>query len=96
MRAFAFAVVAAGLAILAADSSAQVNSKSRCGWVTGVYRCYSTTETPHSITRTLCGSGGIDAACTSKTIRKKPPGPPPAPTTERSDTGVLIMRGGPR
>jgi hypothetical protein len=46
---------------------------SRCGWTDGVYVCTSRSETPTSVTTTLCGSGGIDAACTSKTEAKKPP-----------------------
>jgi hypothetical protein len=59
------------------SASAQSTGKSRCGWVArGVYACESTYESPYSKTYTLCGSGGIDTACTTKTTRKEPPGPP--------------------
>jgi hypothetical protein len=46
---------------------------SRCWWENGGYVCNSRHETRRSITTTLCASGGIDAACTSKTIEKEPP-----------------------
>jgi hypothetical protein len=93
------AVAAASAAALSAIAYAAeeplVKYDSKCDWVSGIYRCYSKTETPHSITRTLCGSGA-NSACTSKTTSKEPPKPPPEPTVEHSDRGVVIMRGGPR
>src|SRR5690348_5325150 len=67
---------AAGLLLLLLASTAQGQTyNSRCGWTNGVYACWSKTETPNSVTSTLCASGGIDSASTSKTEPKKPPPP---------------------
>jgi hypothetical protein len=74
--------LAAGLlAALCSSAHADSSGKSRCGWVArGVYACESTYETPYSTTYTLCGSGGIDTACTTKT-KEKDPEPAAAPHT---------------
>jgi hypothetical protein len=54
-------------------SFGQSSYNSRCWWEQGVYACSSRIETSRSVTTTLCGSGGIDSACTSNTIEKEPP-----------------------
>jgi hypothetical protein len=88
----AMALLVAANAARAGDVQATYNS--RCDWVMGgVYGCHSKTETATTETRTFCASGGIDAACTSKTILKDPPPLPPSRTTDYR-TGVVIMRGG--
>jgi hypothetical protein len=81
----------AGAAILTCGSAdAQSSGRSRCGWVArGVYACESVYETPYSKTYTLCGSGGIDSACTTKTTRKD--GGPPS-QVGRAPNGDMIMR----
>jgi hypothetical protein len=79
MMALVKLLAAAGLLAVAVcgSASAQSSGKSRCGWVArGVYACESKYESPYSSTYTLCGSGGIGSACTTKTTRKDPPGPP--------------------
>ena len=75
---------------------AQSAGKSRCGWIDGVYACESTYETPYSKTYQLCASGGIDAACTTKTTDKEPPKPPKpySPPPVQYQSGVAVVRGG--
>jgi hypothetical protein len=71
-------LAAAGLLSVAVCGSADAQSsgQSRCGRVVrGVYACESTYETPTAKTYTLCGSGGINVACTTKTTPKDA-GPP--------------------
>jgi hypothetical protein len=73
-RFLAAVVSTAGTAALIFVTAAHGQTyNSRCGWNDGVYACTSKVETPHSVTTTLCASGGIDAACTSKTEEKKRP-----------------------
>jgi hypothetical protein len=73
MRLAAAAVILSS--ILAAEPSfgQSATYNSRCWWQQGVYACNSRLETRRSITTSLCASGGIDAACTNKTIEKEPP-----------------------
>jgi len=70
------------------DAQAQTTYNSRCGWSGGVYSCNSRTETPRSVTTTLCASGGLGSACTSKSVQKELPPPPPPSYAARTDVRV--------
>lgn len=90
--AFTIALVAAGAApILAA--SAQTEYRQRCVYEDGKYLCRDEIETDDSVTNTGCVFWRDSSRCETKAT---PKGPPPAPTIERTNHGVTIMRGGPR
>lgn len=60
--------------MMAGSAQAQVlTSKTHCGWNDGFYSCSSRTETPRATIDTICGSGGIDSACSTITTPKKIP-----------------------
>ena len=91
-KALIIGLVGAG-AMLAGAADAQVTSQSKCQKDGRWYLCKYETETPNSVTTTACASSGSRHACKTERTEK---GPPPQPTIEHSDTGVVIMRGGPR
>lgn len=59
--------------LAAVPSRAESSSNSRCYWEQGVFVCTSKVETDRSVSTTICGSGGIDAACSTKTVEKELP-----------------------
>jgi hypothetical protein len=95
MRTLKRPIAGAAVIALLGCAPAFADGRSYCGWQQGVYVCQSTYETDYAVTTTLCGSGGIDAACSTKTKLKEPP-PPPAPlplAREQASGGTLILRG---
>jgi hypothetical protein len=88
------AVALTGTIAFAADASADSTYDRRCFRdANRVLQCRYETETSYGKTTTWCASRGYRGNCETETVRK---GPPPEPTIEHSDRGVLIMRGGPR
>ena len=65
----------AAVALTAAVSPALADgsrSYTYCGWQQGVYVCQNRSETANSVSSTICGSGGYDAACSTITKNKEP------------------------
>src|ERR1700751_6265052 len=71
MRTLKRPIAGAAVIALLGCAPAFADGRSYCGWQQGVYVCQSRYETDYAITTTLCGSGGIDAACSTKTKLKE-------------------------
>lgn len=65
-------------AALSAPAFAFDHGHSHCGWEQGVLVCRAQYETDDATTYTLCASGGVDGGCTTRTIEKEKPKPPPS------------------
>ena len=88
------AITAASVVAFTPGASADSTYERRCYRdANRVLQCRYQTETAHGTTTTWCASGRYRGKCETETQMK---GPPPQPTIEHSDTGVVIMRGGAR
>ena len=93
MRTQLFLIAAAVIAASSFAAEAQTRYRQRCIYEDGKHLCRDEIETEDSVINTGCVFGRNSSRCETNAT---PKGPPPAPTIERSDKGVLIMRGAPR